>query len=218
MAESSMMRLEEELKRSKSKKLKYYLAGGLLALAVLILILVLALKPKNNGGGGDNPPTPPPQPDVNTDYVVNPYSLKTDEKSALYGTRKYTLVRNQSMSVNFTRGMAAGAQETQHNQFVEEATMETSVHGHFDIMRVKIGGANTTELQQMIANEYLSPEFLSIANKSSLNHDEMNRQFAVWTDTSSAIRTNKSQFGISATHYETSPSMVEVFEFLSSQD
>lgn len=50
IAESSMIRLEDELKQSRNKKVKIAIIAGIAFIAILTIILVLALKksPDNN--------------------------------------------------------------------------------------------------------------------------------------------------------------------------
>ena len=122
VAESSMIRLSQDLRMSRKKKIKIAAIAGAVILGITVLVLVLVLTKK----GGSTPvnPVDPVNPS-DPIFSTNPYTLVEVQQSEAYSYKTYTLTRDTSLEKNLSASMSTYAQETSHNKFIDSASLRT---------------------------------------------------------------------------------------------
>lgn len=106
VAESSMIRLSEDLKESRKKKIKIAAIAGGIILAITVLVLVIVLNKK----GGSTPVDPVNPFDPNDPiFSTNPYTLVEVPQTEAYSYKTYTLTRDTSLEKNFSASMSTYA-------------------------------------------------------------------------------------------------------------
>ena len=135
--ESSMLRLDEEIKSTRGRKIKIAIIVGVVLAVAITLILIFTLKKKH--------PHPHPQPDPQLpEWVVNPYTIADMTDTGVRSFRVYNLSRNATNEANYS---SVYAKRTLDNWHIEAASMKTSVIGSFNAMRVQFLDQNSSNNQ-----------------------------------------------------------------------
>lgn len=153
MAESSMIRLSQDLEASRKKKIKIAAIVGGIVLAITVLVLVIVLNKK----GGSNPPDPDNPIDPNNPiFSTNPYTLTEVLQTGAYSYKTYTLTRDTTLDKNLSASMSPYAIETSHNKFIDTATLRTQVYGSFNTMRIQVSSPSTPAYDMFLTREFVA--------------------------------------------------------------